>query len=82
MAFDADFQRHIKKHSLDFIAKILGELDPVLPLLRSQVRGFHIIQGTMRNQTRFEHGAEIGKNEILKSLLGGIVEEQGTQHVT
>jgi hypothetical protein len=35
----------------------------------------------MRNQARFQHRAQIREDQILKTLFGGIVEEQGSQQV-
>ena len=81
VAFDADFQRHIEEYGLHFVLIIFGQLDPVLALLRGQVGGVHIIHGTFGDQARFEHGTEIGKNEVLKALLADVVEEQGANQI-
>jgi hypothetical protein len=59
MALNADFKWYIKEHGLDLVAKIFAQLDPVLALLGSQVGGVYVIQGAMRDQARFEHGAQI-----------------------
>jgi hypothetical protein len=81
MSLDADFQGHIEKDGVDFVVVIFGELDPVLALLRGKVRGVNVIHGTLGDEARFEHGTQVGENEILKALLTDIVEEQRTNHV-
>jgi hypothetical protein len=76
MAIEADFEWYIEKHGVDFVVVILGKLDPVLPLLRSQVRGIHVVHGSLGNEACFQHGAQVGKHEILKALLANVVKQK------
>ena len=73
MTFEADFQRNIEKHGVDFVVVIFGEFDPVLAFLRGEVRGVHVIHRTLGDEACLEHGAQVGKHEILKALLANVV---------
>jgi len=81
VAFEANLQRHIEEDGMHFVLVILSQLDPVLAFLRREVRGIHIIHGTLGDEARLEHRAQIGKYEILKTLLAHIVKQKRTHHV-
>ena len=55
MTLDADLQWYVEKHGMDFVAEIFGELDPVVSLLRCEVRGVNVIHRAARNQPRLQH---------------------------
>jgi hypothetical protein len=71
--FQANFQRDIEEHSLNFVSIVMSEFDPALALVWGKVGGVHVIQGTARDQSSFQHGAQVGENQILEALLSGIV---------
>lgn len=81
MPFNANFERHVEKYGLHFIAKIFRELDPIVALVRREIRRIDIIHWTSRNQARFEHGAQIRKHQILKTLLLRIIKKHCAQDV-
>jgi hypothetical protein len=53
----------------------------VLAFLRGEVGGIDVIHGTLGDEARLEHGAQVGEDEILKTLLTNVVEEKRTDHV-
>src|SRR5580704_17194794 len=81
MALDADFKWHVEENGVDFVVVVLGEFDPVLALLRGEVGGVNVIRGTLGDEPRLQHGAQIGEDEVLKALLTDVIEEQRTNHV-
>src|SRR5438128_5435532 len=81
MALDADIERNVEENGVNFVAKVFGQLDPVLTLLGSEVGGIHVIRRAACDQPGLQHGAQIRKDEVLKALLGRIVEEKCTDHV-
>src|ERR1017187_8706037 len=76
VALDADLERYIEEDGVNFVLIILGQLDPVLAVLGREVGRVHIVRGTLGDEPRFEHGAEIGKDEILKTLFANRSEER------
>ncbi len=82
MALDANFQRDVEKYGVDLIPIIFRQFDPVLTLLRREIGCVHIVHGTLGDQPRLEHGAQVREYEILKTLFANVVEQQRTHHVT
>src|SRR5580704_304029 len=81
VSIKADFERYVEEDRVHFVLVILGQFDPVLAFLRRQVGGVNVIHGTLGDEPRLEHGAEVGKHEVLKTLLSDIVEQQRPHHV-
>ena len=81
IAFQADFHGHVKEHRMHFISIIFGQFDPAMALMWSEVGCIHIVGGTARDQPRFQHGTQIRKDQILESLLRGIVKQQCSQQI-
>jgi len=75
MAIEADVEWDIEENGVHFVLVVLGEFDPVLTLLRSEIGGIDIIHGTLRDQAGFQHGTQVGEDEILKTLLAHVVEK-------
>src|SRR5262249_15950868 len=82
VALNANIERNVEENCMHFVLIILGQLDPVLALLRSKVGGIHIVGWTLCDQTRLEHGAKVREDEILKALLPDIIKEQSAHQVT
>jgi len=81
MAIEADIEWDVEENCVYFVLVILGEFDPVLTLLRGEIGGVDIIHGTLRDQAGFQHGAQVGEDEILKTLLAHVIEKQRADHV-
>src|SRR5437899_2808129 len=81
MALDANLEWDVEKYGVYFIVVVLGELDPVLTLLRCQVRSVHIIHGPLGDKARFEHRAQVRKHKILETLFAHVVKEKGADHI-
>ena len=50
-------------------------------LLRGQVGCVDVIHGTLGDESRLEHGAHVGEDQILKALFANVVEKNGAQQV-
>ncbi len=81
MTLDADLEGYVEKDGVDFVVVILGQLNPMLAFFRSEIGGVDVVHGPTGDKTRFQHGAQVGKDKILITLFANIVEEQGAQHV-
>ena len=81
MALNADLKRHVEEDGVHFVLIILGQLDPVLALLRRKVGRVDIVHGALGDEPGFQHGAEVGKYEVLKTLLAHVIEKQRSHHV-
>src|ERR1035438_7238772 len=49
MPFHANLDRNVEKQALHIVAIILGQLDPTMPVMRSEIGRVHIIHGPPRN---------------------------------
>src|SRR6266550_624899 len=81
IAFQANFHWHVKEHGLHFISIIFGQFDPAVALVRCEVGCVYVVCGTTRDQPGFQHRTQIGKNQILKSLLRSIVKQKCSQQI-
>ena len=81
MSFEADFERNIEEYALHIVAIILGQFDPAVAVVRGKVGGIDVIHGAAGDEAGLEHGAQIGKDEILEALLLGIIEKKFAQEI-
>ena len=79
--FHANFQRNIEEQALHIVAIILGQLDPAMAVMGRKVGSIHVVHWTPRNQPCLQHRPQIGKNEILKALLLGVIEKKFAQQI-
>ena len=81
MALQANLQRNIEEHTLHVVPVILSKFDPAVAIVRREVRRIHIVERTPRNQSCFQHRSQVGKHEILKTLLLRIIEKKFAQQI-